>query len=51
MEFTMQDVLHQLQRELPAEEAFSVYEWYCSTYRVSASSIAPASIRYEVFGE
>ena len=47
---TMQDVLRQLQKELPAGEAFSVFEWYCQTYGVNVGSIAPNSVRCEVFG-
>lgn len=46
---TMQDVLHQLEKEM-GSEAFSIFEWYCKTYSVDPSDEAPSSVRYEVFG-
>ena len=48
-EVTMLDVLRQLEIET-GKEAFSIFEWYCETYRVSIEDAAPATIRYEVFG-
>ena len=48
-EVTMLDVLRQLEMEC-GKEAFGIFEWYCETYRVSVGDIAPATIRYEVFG-
>lgn len=51
-EVTMQDVLRQLEIEFRdnPKEAFSIFEWYCQTYRVDIGDVAPTTIRYEVFG-
>lgn len=46
---TMLDVLRQLEIEC-GKEAFSIFEWYCQTYRVTIEDNAPATIRREVFG-
>jgi len=49
-EVTMRMVLAALVKELGVAEGKSVFEWYCRAYSVDVTSVAPATIAYEVFG-
>lgn len=49
-QFFMYEILRALEAEL-GEGAFSIYEWYCKTYHVSAEDVAPAVVVYEVLGK
>lgn len=46
----MRSIFAALTKELGEEEGKAVFEWYCSTYNVTISDIAPAAISREVLG-
>jgi len=47
---TMRHIFAALVQELGQAEGAGVFEWYCSIYKVNATSPAPASVVREVFG-
>lgn len=46
----MRTIFAALTKELGEVEGRSVFEWYCSTYKVTISDIAPDTVVYEVLG-
>lgn len=46
----MRTIFNALVRELGFEEGKSVFEWYCSTYKLDITDEAPEWIRHEVLG-
>lgn len=47
---SMRNVFAALVRECGEIEGRAIFEWYCQTYRVTATDAAPASVVREVFG-
>ena len=48
--FTMRAIFHALIKEAGEAEGKRLFEWYCSTYRVTIADVAPDTIVYEVLG-
>lgn len=48
---TMTDILRALETGLGFAEGSSVWEWYCSSYGLTAADPAPMSVRWEVLGD
>lgn len=47
---TMRAVFSALVRELGPVDGPGVFEWYCTTYNVTITDPAPATVAREVFG-
>ena len=47
---TMRHILAALVHECGEIDGRGVFEWYCKTYGVTASDLAPASVAREVLG-
>lgn len=50
-QISMRAVFAALCRELGPVSGPSVFEWYCTTYKVTITDTAPAVVVWEVFGK
>lgn len=48
--FTMRAIFHALIKEEGEAEGKRLFEWYCTTYRVTIADVAPDTVVYEVLG-
>lgn len=47
---SMRTIFSALTKELGEQEGKSTFEWYCKTYGVTITDVAPATVSREVLG-